>query len=270
VDVKADDARLLMRTLRAFLEDPPPPCGADLDVARTASLDTLYDRERYVGVGDQRVTLDEIAELVHLRHPRSSAVNADALNRALALALARLLHVDVTEVEVDQEIARWQGRHQRRTDQELTGWLKDNHLSGEEFRQLAREGALCRALWRWVLSWRQAERSTRLVLDHLRWNDEYAGRAVEAARTVQVRDLAVDLIREFACTDPEELAREHGERTGVLIDTDLGSWAEEAGFDSAEHLLLALARDRRAAARTEDPTGVPAGGVGRSSGGGSP
>lgn len=250
VDLKAEDARLLLRTLRRFSLDPPPPRPATAAVFRTAALDSLYDRERRITTGGGAISLGDLAEFVKLHHPDVAALNAAALNRGLVLVLAKLLHVDPEPAEVEREITRWRIRHGQCDDRDFEEWLRRNHLSRDEFRQLAYEAAQCRALWRWLMYCRHVERSDRLVLDYLRWSDQYeVWVRNELAALYAACDPVAELDTGLDGITPESLVAEHTDATAVCFDTDLGQWAEEMGFNSPEHLVLALNRARRARAR---------------------
>lgn len=240
IDIKADDARTLLHLLRAHVADPPPPRGRRPRVERTAALDTLYDRERWVEIDDRRVALADIAEFTQLHHPDAAGLNAAALNRALALVLAGLLDVEPAPGEVDQEITRWRLRHDRADDDRFAAWLTENHVTEAEFRELAREAAQCRALWRWLLYVRHVERTARPLLDHLRWTDEYREWAVAATALPDTDEVVpIDTPSPEALT---AMVADHTTRTGSCVDTDIGTWAEEAGFNSLEHLLFALTK----------------------------
>ncbi|TQS25183.1 TfuA-like protein [Microbispora sp. KK1-11] len=234
VDVKAADARLLLTTLKEFAADPPPPRRHDEETFRTAGLDTLDDRERRVRGANREIPLADIADAAQLWHPDAAASNAAALDRGLVLVLSELLHVKPTETQIEQEIGRWRVRHGHTDDASFESWLRRNHLSEGEFHLLAADAARRRLLWRWLLNARHVERSTRLVLDKLRWDDEYETWAHAAAETAD----GEPLIEELADVDPADLVREQG----LMVDTDIATWAEEAGFNSPEHLLLALTR----------------------------
>lgn len=253
VDVKADDARALLHLLRDHAADAPPPRGRRPRVERTAALDTLYDRERWVEIDGRRVTLADIAEFTQLHHQDAAGLNAAALNRALVLVLAGLLDVEPEPEEVDREITRWRLRNDRTDDDRFAAWRTANHVTEAEFRELATQAAQCRALWRWLLYARHVERTTRPLLDHLRWTDEYRKWAVAATALPDTDDVVM-----AGTPSPEVLTAlvdEHTARTGLRVDTDIGTWAEEAGFNSLEHLLFALtksAQGARDAASKED------------------
>ncbi|MGA5066352.1 TfuA-like protein [Streptomyces exfoliatus] len=257
VDIKAQDARQLLHLLRLYAEQGAPRGGTVPKVARTAALDSLYDRERRVSIGGLSVSMEEIAEYIQLHHPRAAAVNAAAMNRTLVLVLADLLHVEPAKAEVESEEHRWRVRHGKTEDGAFSAWLAQNHLTREEFRQLARENAICRHLWRWLLYVRHVERTARPLLDHLRWEDAYVPWASDAAdHTALPTPRDEGLLQALTPEEAERLHAQHRSRHGLPAETDLVSWAEEAGFNSPELLLLALvkASHRHAATTTHSPS----------------
>ncbi|GLV88213.1 hypothetical protein Slala03_79020 [Streptomyces lavendulae subsp. lavendulae] len=243
IDLKAQDARSLLEELRS--REPHPAAWGPLrtPVAPTVAMRTLYDRERRVRVDDTAIALADIADHVQVHHPAPERLNDTALTRALTLALARLLEVTPEPRDVDTEAARWRIRHGRQDDAAFSAWLEANHLSHEEFRALAGDAARVRALRRWLLYSHASERSTRFVLDQLRWDDEYEtwSRSAAAHQERVDRAGAVRLERRYRA-DPEELAAEHDAWLGHRPESDLATRAEEAGFHSVQDLALALAR----------------------------
>ena len=243
VDVKANDARLLLQELRSTAQQALPSLPSASRMAVSEALNTLYDRERRINVGGVEIPLSDVAEHAMLHHTDVDAMNSAALNRALALVLAQLLHVEPSNREVDAEVARWRNRHRYLDDDDFARWLRRNYLSFDEFRRLAQETAACRALHRWLIYSHFEERSTRFVLDHLRWTGEFETWADRAAGEARLADEADNALFEQFIVDGEDaLAEEHEEWTGKRFDTDLNSWAEEAGFNASADLTLSLAK----------------------------
>jgi hypothetical protein len=244
VDVAAEDARQLLRELRRYTP-AAPPFPPPVRVAATAALNTLYNRERRVDAGGTRVALGDIAEHVVLHHPDARAVNSAALNRALALVTAKLMHVEPSTPEVEREAVRWRARHGCLSEEEFARWLRRNHLSRDEFAELARESATCGALHRWLLYCHSQEGSARFVLDHLRWEGDYERWARSAAESARLAGAAApEQVAGYAAAGPEALAGEHERWTGSPADADLAAWAQEAGFSSLADFTFALAKSK--------------------------
>jgi hypothetical protein len=243
VDVKASDAVQLLQTIRG-LPDPPEPPTIDFSTGLNAGLITMYNRDRRVLVGDTWVPLADIAEHVAVNDPTFSSLNFNALNRALTVMLANIVGVKATDEEVQEEARRFRFRLGLEQDDSFADWLRRNHLNTEDFTTLMREGALCRAMHRWLIYAQFMERTTRLVLDQLRWEDRYepwAERTAAQQRLIEEADLLPNggAVPRMSTAD---LVRAHESWTGQCFDTDPLVWAQEAGFCSKDDLKLALSR----------------------------
>jgi hypothetical protein len=242
VDLKAQDAALLLHAIQD-LGDSPEPFRASHKTAVNIGLATMYNRDRVVPVGSDLVSLGSIAEQVALSDPEFHDLNFNAMNRALGCVLARILRVEPAGAEVEAEGRRFRQRHDLEETGDFEAWLSDNHLSTPEFEALMNETAMCRALHRWLIYMRFAERTTKILLDHLRGEDRYrpwAERAAAAHRLVDDTDPfqtggAIDL-------DIRSLIDEHEHCAGVRFDADPAQWAEEAGFNSEFDLKVSLVR----------------------------
>jgi hypothetical protein len=241
VDAKADDARALL----AELAGPSAPAAAGPAMARTESSDTAWERERRILVDGREVALAEIADHVHLHSPDRGAMATAALNRGLALALAELLEVRPTAAEIHREADSWRARHDLTEDSAFADWLCRNRVSAAEFEVLAGEAAQCRALHRWMLDARGARGSTGLLLDHLRWTDEFTGWARSAASCAQLAESAQRRapaqLQRLRDNNLPSLAADHERATGITLDTDPQLAGFLDGDDLAHALILAAA-----------------------------
>ena len=253
LDLKRRDAALLLRLLGELPSRPAAPLSFVLE--RSVSFETMYDNDRSVRHADADVPLREIAAYAALHHPVFDELNATALNRALVLFLADLLHVAPTPAEIQAELARFCAGRSLADDASLQHWLRRHGLGRESFAVLMRELATCRRLQRWLIARDRGTHHTRWILDELRLRGDYPD-ALEAAAQ-QVRLLAAwnldagtggealpdeDL-------DLSELAAEHTRATDWHPDVALEVWAEVAGFETAQDLAIALARAARARER---------------------
>ncbi len=244
VDLKAQDAVLLLETIRDLDADAEPPPTTH-HTALNLGFETMYNRDRQVPAGGGLVALDEIAEHVALHDPDFHHLNFNAMNRALATVLARLVRVEVTPDEIAEEGRRFRLRHDLLADATFAAWLPANHLSAAEFEALMREAALCRALHRWLIYARFTERTTRLLLDQLRWENRYEGWARRAGSQERLLDGADPLqLGPALDADTQFLLDDHEGWAGVRFDTDPVAWAEEAGFNSESDLRVGLLRAR--------------------------
>lgn len=245
VDLKACDARLLLQTLRDLPEPLAPP-HCDHVVARTSGFETMYNRDRAVPVAGVDLPLAQIANHVAVHAGDFASLNFNALNRALGVALARLLHVEVSADEIDDEAVRFRQRHGIGDEEAFHGWLERNHLAPDEFRLLMKEAALCRRLHRWLIYARWTERTTRFVLDYLRWEnryEEWAQKAATQERLFRASDQSLKGIDPWLAST-SDLVAEQQEWSDLRVDTDLQQWAEEAGFHSKRDLKMELLRAR--------------------------
>jgi hypothetical protein len=245
VDVKRQDAVLMLRTMRD-LPDPLPPFTPSFDFARTSFFDALYQRDRTVRHQGVDVPLHSIADYAVLHMPELAQISFHAMNRALAVRLADLLGVTASPDDVDREVARLRQRHQLAEEADFATWLENNDVTLDELRELMREVALCRRLHRWLILQRLPTLTTRLVLDELRLTNEYEAVARAAASHERVLQVRHPDLREAGQdeADVEDLVLEHQRSTGLKRDTHLSEWAEEAGFASLHDLRIELLRAR--------------------------
>ena len=247
VDLKAADAKLLLETIR----DLPPelePIKVTHQVALTSGFVTMYNRDRMVGVDNTEIPVAQIANYLAVQAPDFAFINFNALNRALGVALARLLHVEVKAEETDAEAQRFRRYHHLETDSEFADWLEHNHLLPEEFQLLMKETAMCRHLHRWLIYARWTERTTHFLLNYLRWENSYEKWAKMSAVQQQLIDMDPSALRSLDAwrASTASLVEEHTEWSKARIDLETSAWAEEAGFHSKSDLKLELLRAKLA------------------------
>jgi hypothetical protein len=244
VDVKRRDAQELLEVIRD-LPDPLPEQDKQpsFTFERSASFETLYENERHVPQDGVDLPLRAIADYTALHHPAFDDVNFAALNRALVLVLADQLHVEPGPSDVAAEIQRFRRRRGLDTQPLLARWLAANHLTHEAYEALVRELATARRLHRWLLVRDRGVRRTRWLLDEVRLRGEYAASAAGAAEQHAVLaslDSETVLPDLAETVQLEQLAAHYGRG-----DAPLATWAEEAGFESAQDLALELLRAER-------------------------
>ena len=108
-----------------------------------------------------------------------------------------------------------------------------------------RELATSRRLQRWLLVRDRGTHRTRWLLDELRLRGAYAAIAAAAAEQHAVAE-SWDL--DFQTDDDVELGplvAAHQQATDWRSSAPLATWAEEAGFESAQDLALELLRAAR-------------------------
>jgi hypothetical protein len=255
VDLKRRDAKALLEVIRNLPNPLPPPVPPGFTLERSASFETLYENERSVRQAGIDVPLRAIAVYAALHHPAFEDLNVGALKRALVMVLADLLRVEPTLSDIDAETQRFRLRRGLEADSTLAAWLAAQHLTGESFETLMRELATSRRLQRWLLVRDRGTHHTRWLLDELRLRGEYVAVAAAAAEQYAVSESWDSELADL----PEELelaplVAAHRQATDWRLDVPLTTWAEEAGFESAQDLALELLR----AARVRDRLRVAA------------
>jgi len=128
VDQKREDAVELLRTIAA-LPGGEPPTPPTFHFAHNSSFMTLYGRDRRVRRGQTEVPLEAIANYVAIHDPDFDDLNFAALNRALALELAGLLGVTVSDEDIDSESERFARQRGLSEEAAFSAWLADNDIS---------------------------------------------------------------------------------------------------------------------------------------------
>ena len=252
VDLKRRDAEQLLAVIRDLPQPLPAPPPPSFVLERSASFETMYANDRRVRHADTDVPLRDIATHAALHVAEFDGLNAAALNRALVLVLADLLHVSATDADVDAETARFRSRRGIADDSALEEWLRSNALNRESFDVLMRELAICRRLQRWLIARDRGIHHTRWVLDELRLRGTYSEVAEAAALQHQLlaawnTDAAEEVLPDDV--DVAALAAEHHHATGWRLDAPLEVWAEESGFEAPQDLAIALLRAAQARER---------------------
>lgn len=240
VDLKATDARLLLECVHEMLIQDSPQTRP---MVRSRGFERLYNNERTVRHSGTEISLRSIAAHAALNAPDFDDLNFSALNRALLLVLAEMLHVEPTEAEIEAETLRFR-RKLRLTDQNvLDEWLRANDLTTTALRALIRELATSRRLHRWILGGAQAQ-PTRWLLDELRLRGRYADTAKEVAEECICRS-DVESVAELDEGVLMDLVPAHLRATGWRLNAPIADWALEAGFTDLKDLAYELLRARR-------------------------
>lgn len=246
VDAKARDARALLSTLRDLPPDLPP-FQADFTLTRSHLFQALYHRDRMVQHQQTTLSLDTISTHLALHHPEFDTLNFHALNRALVGVLADLLEVSIEPDAVEQESQRFRRARGLTEEEALSGWLVANHLSPDEFTALMHQVALCRRLHRWLLTRRHMEGNSQILLDELRLHGEYETWVARAADQERLLEAYPDFKEQStAQLSARQLLAEHAHATGRQWHIAAREWAEEAGFQGRQDLMIELLRARQA------------------------
>lgn len=257
VDIKQQDAVLLLETIRD-LPESPVEVEPSFTLTRNLLFQTLQERDRTVLRSGTELSLNAIAWHTALHLPEFNALNFQALNRALVLFMADYLQVEVAQDEVDKEVGRFRLAKRLGSDDALADWCRRNDLTDSEFRQLCHDTACCRKLQRWLAGRNIYAGTVKILLDEMRLRGVYetwADRAAEQERTLregpgrlEQMDLGEGKIR--------ELVIDHLRETDCFMDTHFAEWSSEAGFSDALEFKLELMRAQRARRlqREKDPS----------------
>lgn len=259
VGVKAADARLLLHRLAAANPQSAAPATSTPDgttpgPARAAGdawtlqkpvfYRALVERDRWVVHGEGAVRMARIAEYRALGDGSGQSQREDALNRAVALAMAATCGFEPTAEQVDAELLRLARRNGLAVE-DLDGWASANDLSRSDLHRLAGEEATLRHLRGWLVQQAAICNGTGAVLDHLRLRGRYRQVAAAAAGLQQRLDQCrPDPADPLPRVETVTLLREHAAATGCAPDASLADWAESLGFSSVDELLRAMAEHR--------------------------
>ncbi len=241
VDQKARDAVELLTIIRDLPDDLPPP--PQVEVTPSHVFGALRERDRRVRRGDAEATLEEVARFVMLHHAEGSELMTRALNRELVGMFAAHVGLEVTEEEIADEERRFRARR-RLDDGAVEDYLERNDLDETEYWELMRQLATARRMRAWLAVRRYKLGLVRPLLDELRLADQYAEWADGAAAHESYLEQHPVWAEQIEVDDSEvpELLRDQARTTGWRPDSDLATWAEEAGFSQSYDVLVELKR----------------------------
>jgi hypothetical protein len=243
VNVKADDARLLLRMLR---DGTLPRAAAEpIPVARSPMFNALLERDRRVGRAGGEVSLEAIARHVLLHHRGAGELVETAMDRLAVEALAAFLRLEVTERELAEEEERFRVRWHLDADG-VTRWCAENDVDEGELRRWVAAAALRRRVRGWLMVRRYRLGAVTPLLDELRRRGTYAEWAELAAEHETALAGSDDAGR--GVPPIRELIAGHYRATGWLPETSVDLWASESGFEDRFDVAVELERARRARA----------------------
>ena len=248
VDVKADDARLLLGMLRDGTL--PRAAAGPSPVVRSPMFHALLERDRRVARAAGEVSLEAVARHVMLHHESADELAETAMDRLAAEALAAFLRLEVTEAELAEERERF-GVRWHLGQGGITRWCAENDLDEGELGRWIAAAALRRRVRAWLIVRRYRLGVVTPVLDELRRRGSYAEWAELAAGHETALAGSEDAGHEIPPL--RELIAGHHRATGWLPETSVERWAEESGFEDRFDVAVELERARRArAARTTE------------------
>lgn len=242
VDQKRLDAEELLGLL-ADLPDQLPPLPP-IEVNNSHVFAALRERDRRVERDGAVASFEEIGRYVMLHRSDAPEVLARALDRELALSLARFVNLELDDEAVADEMERFRVRRRLENDDALAGWLDRNDMDADDLDELVYDLAVCRRLRQWLTVRRYKLGLTRPLLDQLRLEGDYERWADEATQHETFLERTFSSEQLFDVDDDEvlELMQSHARETGWRPDTDIYTWADEAGFGQAYDVLVELKR----------------------------
>jgi len=249
VDLKADDARLLLHTMRELPTGQPPIATRPM-IEASGLVTTLMDRDRTVGLREgQPVTFDAVMRYVALNRPEHDALRRRAGQRQALLQMAHYLEIEPTGDQLLRshiDLAARMGIPMA----ELYEWGRSVDLSTSDVEKFVYEEALLATVEAWSLDRRGRIGFVRTYLDELRLAGLYAslrdeaGEVEQLAKRVSVDDLSVG-----------QTLAEHVARTGWTPPRHWGDFIRQSdlGDESEvfERLMTYVAAAR--ARSTESP-----------------
>jgi hypothetical protein len=242
IDQKKADALELVCTFdglrpRAGFVAPKPD-------ALSLNFSAQFERDRLVRVKGTRMALQHLDAYIMLHDVDYHQKLQDANNRTLALLIADMYHVTISQADFDSEWAKFCARLGLSTVEMHQDWMKKNNINLREFCKLMIEEARIRKLHRALSIRSGVRRNSQRLFDYLRVSDSYAYWADEAAQhEARIHKRGDETISIDLDANPHQLMMKHLARTGLSIAGTLENYVQEAGFGSIPELAVALERD---------------------------
>src|SRR5262249_39716690 len=167
-----------------------------------------------------------------------------SLDRSIVGFFAHLIGVQVTQADVEAELAAFKDERGIKSPEDLALWLRQNLLNENDLEEYLSEEASCRRLRAWIMSCRSLDRGAKSLVDELRMRGvfpKWANAAAEQAAIVDAYRTRPEY-QDIADEDPRLLAQRHAGHTNVRIEGNAAIWAERAGFEGVTSLVDALQR----------------------------
>ncbi len=207
-------------------------------------FDVTYNRDREVHDNDIDIPLYYISNYAGIKHSKIEDITFHASNRMLALFLADMLKVRVSEEDIGREGKRFRKKHSLEDEEVFLKWLSENDLTAREFDELMKDIARIRRLHRWFLVKAVYQRNTKAILDELRLENQYKGwKAKTADREKIVRGKTKELSEILDKEDLRTLLKDYIEHTGFCWNTEIPEAAFDAGLDP-ESLKNEVAKEK--------------------------
>jgi hypothetical protein len=235
VDVKRQDAILLLKTIAALPATTPSP-REDLRPPRTISFDTLEHRDRRSNAG---IDIANVFRFAAIHSPEFESIQFQSMNRIVTALFAANLGLVATSEQTAEEARRFRLTQRLSNDDGFSKWLHENDLTEEDFSSLMAERALCRQVQQWWMSVAgQPGLRAKIALDELRLNGKYALVAQQASHLASLT--SEELVPDVDSWTPDQvspLLRQHALRTGFRLNIPVQRWAMETGYFSYSDMI---------------------------------
>ena len=255
IDHKAEDARLLLRTLAGLaagetVASPPQPAAWTLE--KSHYLQALVERDRWAPRGQEPISQEAIARHALANDPRAPELVERALRDLLALIAARQLGLEAEDADLQRTRAAFMAEHGLTTAAELEAFWAENDLTLAEGSQLLEDRATLAKAVEWLRLTRFKLGVVQPLLDAYRLQGEYPAWADAAAATQAHHGRGADGLPPPVAlprhSTAKQLAR-HSRATGWSVPADLLAWSQRHGFQHPDALLIEIERSRQARSR---------------------
>lgn len=245
IDQKREDAKFLLQTIKTL---PPIEKRAPQHNPRTPLFDIFYQQDRRLYFPAAELTPAKIAHYTALHHPRFTEVQFHAFNQMLATQFARILKIDVSAEEIEEEKERFYFGAKLFKDNERSEWLTRNHLTELEFTTLIEERAKARKLHRSFCVSQMPWKQVKALLEELKWTNQYEEWTQKAVCQEELLNAAAPSFLESDLPEirDEVLVEEHLNETGWNPDLFYKEWAVEAGFIDVDQLKAEMLKSKTA------------------------
>jgi hypothetical protein len=245
VDQKREDALAMLRLMRTQLGASFAPkrvqysfeYTANWEIARWRSGKLPPNPLQHMDAIFQQNLLDEL----RLEGGTSAGIQRAALLRFLALEEALRRGMIPTQEMIRNAVERFHRDAGTEHPEALECWLRENHLSHEEFVEFIED----QARLEWVQNVTEIEVAA-LVPDQLRHTGRYAQlakRACDKQRTLDLEGIRYPSLADAGLTEDELLHWYFEERLGRLVATDLTHYCRLAGFTDEKSFRRAILRE---------------------------
>jgi hypothetical protein len=245
VDQKREDALAMLRLMRAQLGAGFAPKRVQYSFEYTANWEIARRRSRKLPSNSLQhmdaIFQENLLDELRLEGRTSAGIQQAALLRFLALEEAWRRGMIPTHKMIRNAVERFHREVGTENPEALECWLRENHLSHEEFLEFIED----QARLEWVHNVTEIE-AAALVPDQLRHTGRYAElakRACDKQRTLEVEGIKYPSLADARLTEVQLLRWYFEKRLGGSVPTDLAHYCRLAGFTNEDSFRRAILRE---------------------------